>query len=371
MVGQGEKPMVVAALSGGVDSATAAGLLVQQGHRVVGMTLRLYDARGTAASAGGRCCGPRDIEDARRVCAHLGIPFYVVDLADEFARRVMDDFTGAYLAGRTPNPCARCNQYIKFSPLLQRARSLGADVVATGHYARIEPSSAAGGYRLRRGLDPDKDQSYFLFAMPAAELGAVRFPLGGLHKDEVRRRAAALGLPNAAKPESQEICFVPDGDYAGFVERRALTRAGRAPVAGAIVDQSGRTLGHHGGVHRFTVGQRRGIGVAAPGGRPLYVTRIDPERGEVVVGERAQAERASFAVDQVTWLGRPAPATALEVEVQVRHRARPLPARVSPGKAGDPVTVELANPAARVIAAPGQAAVFYAGDEVVGGGWIA
>src|SRR5690349_9688678 len=235
------------------------------------MTLRLYDARGTTASVGGRCCGPRDMEDARRVASHLGIPFYVVDLAEEFERRVMDDFVDAYLDGRTPNPCARCNQHIKFTPLLRRARALGADVVATGHYARLD------GGRLRRAVDADKDQSYFLFAMPAHELDAVRFPLGGLTKEEVRARARAFDLPNADKPESQEICFVPDGDYAGFVERKALARR---PVPGPIVDESGAVLGTHQGTHRFTVGQRRGIGIASAD--PLYVTRIDPSRSAVV-----------------------------------------------------------------------------------------
>ena len=350
--------MVVAALSGGVDSATAAALLVEAGQRVIGMTLRLYDARGTAASSGGRCCGPRDMEDARQVCAHLGIPFYVVDLAAEFERRVMDDFVDSYLAGRTPNPCARCNQHIKFSPLLRRARALGAGAVVTGHYARLEPD-AAGRMRLRRAVDPDKDQSYFLFAMPAEEMAAVRFPLGGMRKEEVRRRAAELGLPNAGKPESQEICFVPDGDYAGFVERRALVR----PAPGPVEDQSGAAIGEHGGVHRFTVGQRRGLGFAGPGGRPLYVTRIDPARRAVVVGERAGAERRAIEVEDVRWLAGDPPARAA---VQVRHRGRPVLAEVEP-LPGRRARLRLDD---ALVAAPGQAAVLYDGDTVVGGGWI-
>ncbi len=358
------QPLVVAALSGGVDSATAAALLVEAGHRVVGMTLRLYDASGTAASIGGRCCGPRDMEDARRVCAQLGIPFYVVDLADEFERRVVDDFAGAYLDGRTPNPCARCNQFIKFSPLLRRARALGADLLATGHYARI----ARGGdaWQLLRGVDRDKDQSYFLFAMPAAELGSVLFPLGGMSKDEVRRRAAGFGLVNADKPESQEICFVPDGDYAGFVERRALARGGVRPATGEIVDGAGAVLARHEGVHRYTVGQRRGLGLAHPGGKPLYVTRIDAERGQVVVGERTAAERHGFDVGEVQWIGAaPAPGR-LRAAVQVRHRAIPLVADVDVD--GARARVSLIDQA--VVAAPGQAAVFYDGDAVLGGGWI-
>jgi len=375
--------MVVAALSGGVDSAVAAALLVEAGHRVVGMTLRLYDATGTAASIGGRCCGPRDMEDARRVCAHLGIPYYVVDLADEFERRVVDDFTAAYLEGRTPNPCARCNQHIKFTPLLRRARALGAEFLATGHYARIEragpvepvepaPDGARGasepaGWRLLRGVDRDKDQSYFLFAMPAGELGSVLFPLGGMGKDEVRRRAAELGLPNADKAESQEICFVPDGDYAGFVERRALLR-GAQPVAGAMVDASGAELARHDGVHRYTVGQRRGLGLARPGGRPLYVTRIDAARAQVVVGEREEAERGAFDVADVQWMGARPATSALRAAVQVRHRATPLAAEIDVAADGASARVALAG--GPVVAAPGQAAVFYDGDGVLGGGWI-
>ena len=354
--------LVVAALSGGVDSATAAAMLVEAGHRVIGMTLRLYDARGTAASSGGRCCGPRDMEDARQVCAHLGIPFYVVDLAAEFERHVMGDFVDAYLAGQTPNPCARCNQHIKFSPLLRRARALGAEAVVTGHYARLEPD-AAGRVQLRRAVDPDKDQSYFLFAMPAEEMDAVRFPLGGMRKEEVRRRAAELGLPNADKPESQEICFVPDGDYAGFVERRALVR----PAPGRVEDESGADLGEHGGVHRFTVGQRRGLGFAGPGGRPLYVTRIDPARRAIVVGDRAAAERRAVEVEGMRWLtGDPPPEGSLRAAVQVRHRGRPVPAAVE-CLPGGRARVLLDDP---LVAAPGQSAVLYHGDTVLGGGWI-
>ena len=263
-IGPGARPLVVAALSGGVDSAAAAALLVEQGHQVVGMTMRLYDARGTAASSGGRCCGPRDVEDARAVCAHLGIPFYVVDLAAEFTAAVVDDFVEAYLAGETPNPCVKCNQHIKFTPLLERAREIGADVLATGHYAQIV--ATGDGHELRRGRDAGKDQSYFLFSMPAAELASVQFPLGDMTKDEVRGHALRLGLPNAAKPESQEICFVPDGDYAGFVSAQALRRGRAMPGPGAIVGDGGAVLGRHDGVHHFTIGQRRGLGNLATKG---------------------------------------------------------------------------------------------------------
>jgi len=361
MVTNDPAPLVVAALSGGVDSATAAGLLVEQGHRVVGMTMRLYDARGTAASAGGRCCGPRDVEDARAVCAHLGIPFYVVDLAAEFAEAVVDDFVEAYLAGETPNPCVKCNQHIKFAPLLERARAIGADVLVTGHYARIIDD--AGDRQLRRGVDAGKDQSYFLFSMPAHELAAVRFPLGGMTKDEVRAHAQRLGLPNATKDESQEICFVPDGDYAGFVSAQALKRGRAMPGPGAIVTDDGRVLGHHDGVHRFTIGQHRGLGNLATKDK-LYVTAVDPARAEVRVGPRAAAERTQLAIRDLRWL---APVRAeLRAAVQVRHRGTPIAADIVID--GDRAHVRLAEP---TVAAPGQAAVIYDGDRVLAGGWLA
>jgi tRNA-specific 2-thiouridylase len=359
------RPLIVAALSGGVDSATAAALLVEQGHAVVGMTMRLYDARGTAAAAGGRCCGPRDVEDARAVCAHLGIPHYVVDLAAEFGAAVVDDFVEAYLAGETPNPCVKCNQHIKFTPLLARARAIGADVLVTGHYAQIIARGGDSGHELRRGRDPGKDQSYFLFSMPAAELAAVRFPLGDLTKDEVRDHALRLGLPNAAKPESQEICFVPDGDYAGFVSAQALRRGRPLPGPGAIVGDGGAVLGHHDGVHRFTLGQHRGLGNLTTRDK-LYVTAIDPARAEVRVGPRAAAGRSELAIRDLRWLS--PPRHQLSASVQVRHRGAPIPAEIRVDPCGAGAVVELAEP---TVAAPGQAAVIYDGDRVLAGGWIA
>ena len=353
--------LVVAALSGGVDSATAAGLLVEQGHRVVGMTMRLYDARGTAASSGGRCCGPRDIEDARAVCAHLGIPFYVVDLAAEFGASVVDDFVEAYLEGETPNPCVKCNQHIKFTPLLQRARAIGADLLVTGHYARIALQD--GEAQLRRGIDTGKDQSYFLFSMPARELSSVRFPLGGMTKDEVRRHAVRLGLPNAIKPESQEICFVPDGDYARFVSAQALRKGRTIPGPGTIVGEDGAVLGHHAGVHHFTVGQHRGLGNLTTRDK-LYVTAVDPARGEVRVGPRSAAERSEVTIRDLRWLSAPRP--ALAAAVQVRHRGTPIAAEIA--VEGDRAFARLAAP---TVAARGQAAVLYEGDRVLAGGWLA
>ncbi|MEO6775499.1 MAG: tRNA 2-thiouridine(34) synthase MnmA [Kofleriaceae bacterium] len=361
--------LVVAALSGGVDSACAAALLVEQGHRVVGMTMRLYDARGTSASSG-RCCGPRDIEDARAVCAHLDIPHYVVDLSSEFGAAVVDDFVEAYLAGETPNPCVKCNQHIKFTPLLARARAIGATTLVTGHYAQILADGDAWG--LHRGRDAQKDQSYFLFSMPGDELGAVRFPLGGFTKDEVRAHAVRLGLPNAQKAESQEICFVPDGDYAGFVAASAIKRGRALPLAGAIVDHDGTVLGRHDGTHNFTVGQHRGLGnlVVPPDASgkaripdKRYVTAIDPAKGEVRVGTREGAERRTFALRDLRWLAPPRDAFA--AVVQVRHRGQPIAVQATVD--GSLVQLELAVP---VVAASGQAAVLYAGDRVLAGGWI-
>lgn len=355
--------LVVVALSGGVDSATAAALLVREGHRVVGMTMRLYDAAGTLAGRG-RCCGPRDLDDARAVAEHLGIPHYVIDLESEFTASVVDDFVDTYLDGETPNPCVKCNQHIKFTPLLSRARAIGADALATGHYARIEPGPD-GAPGLFRATDTDKDQSYFLFSMPTEALGAVWFPLGGLGKPAVRALAAELGLPNADKAESQEICFVPDGDHAGFVARAALARGRALPVAGEIVDERGVVLGHHPGVHRYTVGQHRGLGNLRGGpGKRWFVVALEPARGRVVVGLREAAMARRLVVDEVRWLGPRADGLA----VQLRHRAAPLPARIV-GENEARLVLELDG--APAIAAPGQAAVLYDGARVVAGGWVA
>jgi tRNA-specific 2-thiouridylase len=340
--------VIVVALSGGVDSATVAALLVEAGERVVGVTMRLYDAAGTSASIGGRCCGPRDVEDARKVAAHLDIPFYVADYTEDFRARVMDDFVAEYTAGRTPNPCVRCNQHIKFTPLMQRARALGADALATGHYARIEDG------RLLRGRDARKDQSYFLFNMPKEALPFVRFPLGGLTKEEVRAHARRLGLPNCDKPESQEICFVPDGDYAGFVSRAA------AMAPGEIVDEGGKVLGQHEGIHKFTIGQRRGVGVAA--GEPIYVLSVDALTRRVTVGGSASLDKRSISVADLSWM--PRERTRAQVQIRYRHEARP--AWLVPD--GDRVQVEFDHP--ERAPAPGQAAVFYDGDAVLGGGFI-
>jgi tRNA-specific 2-thiouridylase len=290
------------------------------------------------------------------VCAHLGIPFYVVDLSAEFGEAVVDDFVEAYLAGETPNPCVKCNQHIKFTPLLERARAIGADLLVTGHYARIVDGN------LLRGVDAGKDQSYFLFSMPGHELGAIRFPLGGLTKDQVRAEAVRLGLPNATKAESQEICFVPDGDYAGFVSAQALRRGRPLPVAGMIVDEAGTELGRHDGTHRFTIGQHRGLGNLSVRDK-LYVTGVDPARGVVRVGPKNAALRTELAIRDLRWLS--PPRDRLTASVQVRHRGEPIAADIAVTKVHARVILATA-----AVAAPGQAAVLYDGDRVLAGGWL-
>jgi tRNA-specific 2-thiouridylase len=358
-----EASPIVVALSGGVDSAVCAGLLHEAGERVVGISMRLYNAQGSTAAAGGRCCGPRDLEDARAVCAHLGIPFYVANYEDDFQRAVIDDFVKSYREGRTPNPCVRCNERVKFLPLLYRARALGAQALCTGHYARIE-RDANGRPQLKKAVDAQKDQSYFLFGMPRLSLDYVRFPLGNLTKEEVRAHARRLGLPNADKPESQEICFVPDGDYASFVEQRSA--AGTAPLAGEIVDKTGAVIGRHEGIHHYTIGQRRGLG----GGlhTPQYVVGIDALTRRVRIGPREDLASKSALCRELHWLVEtPPPGDEIPCEVQIRYRRRPQPARLHIREDGSAL-IRFASPELAVTR--GQAAVFYDGDVVLGGGFI-
>ncbi|MBP7241902.1 tRNA 2-thiouridine(34) synthase MnmA [Amaricoccus sp.] len=355
---------VVVAMSGGVDSSVVAASLAAEGFEVIGVTLQLYD-HGAATARRGACCAGRDIHDARRVAETIGIPHYVLDYESRFRAAVVEEFAEAYLGGATPVPCIRCNERIKFRDLLETALELDADCMATGHYVQRTPTPR--GAILRRAADPDRDQSYFLFTTTRQQLDYLRFPLGNFHtKADVRSLAERFGLPVATKPDSQDICFVPAGSYADVVER---LRPGAAEP-GEIIHLDGRVLGEHKGVIRYTVGQRRGLGVAS--GEPLFVVRLDPEARRVVVGPRAALARRTFPVAEVNWLGddhfEVAPADGWEIEARVRSTRAPKPARLLPAGDGRAV-VELYAPEEGV--APGQACVFYDGDRVLGGGWIA
>jgi tRNA-specific 2-thiouridylase len=348
-------------MSVGVDSSVAAALLKAEGHEVVGISMRLLPPADGEERAAGRCCALDDLHDAGAVARQLGIPHYVVDLQQAFEERVVAPFVQAYLDGTTPLPCALCNSEVKFEGLREKARRLGLLHVATGHYARTSLDSGTQRLRLLRGRDREKDQSYFLFGLSQEQLASARFPVGALDKAEVRRIAADLSLPTARKPESQEICFVPTGDYSGFVEARAPT----APRAGSIVDSSGRTLGPHGGIHRFTVGQRRGLRLTAP--RPLYVVALDAARQRVVVGEEPDLSVTRLVASGVSWLSVAMPDGPVRAEVQVRYRHAGATATVAPLPED---RVEVRFDEAQRAVAPGQAAVFYDGDVCLGGGWI-
>ncbi len=349
---------VVVAMSGGVDLSVVAGMLAREGYDVVGVTLQLYD-HGAAARKKGACCAGQDIHDARRVAERLSIPHYVLDYEERFRTRVIADFVASYANGVTPIPCVRCNERIKFADLLELTRELGADALATGHYVRrIE---GLRGPEMHTANDAARDQSYFLFRTTREQLAMLRFPLGAIKKSEVRGLACTLGLTVAEKPDSQDICFVPEHDYARVIERIAPDAA----RAGDIVDESGRILGHHTGVINFTVGQRKRLGISGEA-TPYYVLALDAARGRVVVGPRAALRVRRIALTGVNWLA--AVPDVLDCAVRVRSTRSPVTARVI-SKDGACAAVEL--PAGESAVAPGQACVFYDGSRVLGGGWIA
>ena len=358
LAGQPADHRIVVAMSGGVDSSVTAALLVEGGFEVVGVTLQLYD-HGAAIGHKGACCAGQDIGDARRVADRLGIAHYVLDYEGRFRKEVIEDFAEAYRRGETPIPCIRCNQRIKFRDLLGTARDLGASALATGHYVRRTMGPA--GPELRRAADAARDQSYFLFATTRAELEFLRFPLGGLAKNETRALARRFDLAVADKPDSQDICFVPQGSYVRLVERLRP----EAGEPGAIVDMAGRVLGRHRGIAHFTVGQRKGLGVASA--EPLYVLRLDSEQRRVIVGPRAVLAETRLSLGEVNWLGRPAK-PGMAVAAKLRSAQLPVGARFYPGGSKEDAVLILDAPAGAV--APGQAAVLYDGERLLGGGWI-
>ena len=362
---------IAVAMSGGVDSSTVAALLARSGQPVVGLTMQLWNQRRlpelAVEGATGRCCSLDDVYDARRVAEQIGIPYYVVNFERQFEDRVIQPFVAEYLAGRTPIPCTLCNNFIKFDQFLEMADAVGARQIATGHYARITFNAAAGRYELRKAVDETKDQTYFLFGLTQTQLARSLFPLGGMRKAEVRRLARDMQLAVAEKGESYEICFVPNGDYAAFMDAYLHEKGmPKTRAHGEIVTSGGRTLGGHSGVHHFTVGQRKGLGVAT--GEPLYVIATDPQSRRVIVGRNDELLRATMSARQVNWVSLAGLQTPVRAQVKIRNKHVAAAATVYP--MADPTRVEVRFDEPQRAVTPGQAAVFYDGDLVLGGGWI-
>jgi tRNA-specific 2-thiouridylase len=354
----------VVAMSGGVDSAVTALVMRERGYRVIGINLRLFSPDDPDHRAN-PCCGIPAMDDARMTCARIGVPFYAINMEGEFREAVVQRFVDEYAAGRTPNPCLECNRHVKFRHLVERAKMIGADCLATGHYARVERGDSASGepHRLLRAVDPRKDQSYVLYTLTQEQLGFIHFPLGGLHKTETRALARAFELPVAEKAESQEICFVGNRSYADFVAERRPD----VTVPGEVVDSSGQTLGEHRGLVHHTVGQRRGLGIAAR--EPLFVIRLEPAQNRLVVGPRAEAAAREITVDRVSLISGEWPQEPFAAEAMVRYRGALAPATVELGPEGSG-TASVRFTSEGPIASPGQALVLYRGDEVLGGGTI-
>jgi tRNA-specific 2-thiouridylase len=355
-----KKTRVIIGMSGGVDSSAAAALLLEQGYDVVGITLKLWP-QDCVSRAEDKCCGPQAVMDARSVCHKLGIPYYLIDEADAFQKQVIQYFAEEYKAGRTPNPCVMCNEKLKFGALLDRARQLGGDFIATGHFARIE-KTPEGRMLLKKGCDARKDQSYFLFSLRQDQLARAIFPLGEKTKQDTRQVARECSLKTADKEESMEICFVPDKDYGKFLSSANLVQRHR----GEIVSLRGDVLGHHEGIEFYTIGQRKGLGLSTP--RPLYVIELDPAQNRVVVGEDSDLDRTEFTVRNCNWIPFDQPPGELQVTAKIRYNHPGTPATVQPQSVGE-AKVVLHVPQRAIT--PGQACVFYDGDLVVGGGWIA